>query len=126
MRGEAGADSDYDAALFLWDLREGDLTNRWVSWIALLACAAKSSPDTVAFIQTVPAGAYRDRRPDRRTCWDQPNWSLCFFLRSNNFAPNNRPPTARRTGRPRPIKGAGTASMSSVKFWFAPLPQFHS
>jgi hypothetical protein len=36
-------------------------------------------------------------------------WSLCF-LRSNNLAPNNMPTTARRTGRPRPIKGAGTAA----------------
>src|SRR6516162_1227702 len=43
----------------------------------------------------------------------QPNWSPRFLLRSNNLAPNSRPPTARVTGRPRPIRGAGIARGAS-------------
>ena len=31
----------------------------------------------------------------------------CFLLRPTNLAPNNRPPMAKKTGRPSPIEGAG-------------------
>jgi hypothetical protein len=33
-----------------------------------------------------------------------------LLLCSNSLAPNNRPPTARRTGRPWPIAGAGAGT----------------
>lgn len=62
-RGEAGEDSDYDVAVFLRDLREGDLANRWreLDRLALLRCEILS--DTGAFIDAkpYPAGAYRNR-----------------------------------------------------------------
>jgi hypothetical protein len=38
-----------------------------------------------------------------------------FLLRSSTLTPNNIPPTARRTGRPRPIKGAGTVPIWAEK-----------
>ena len=43
-RGDAGEDSDYDIAVFLKDLKEGDLDTRGGSWTGWPICAAPSCP----------------------------------------------------------------------------------
>jgi predicted nucleotidyltransferase len=62
-RGEAGEDSDYDVAVFLRDLREGDLANRWRELDRLAGLRSEILSDTGAFIDAkpYPAGAYRNR-----------------------------------------------------------------
>jgi uncharacterized protein len=62
-RGEAVEDSDYDVAVFLKDLREGDLANRWREFDRLADLRSKILSDTGAFIDAkpYPAGAYRNR-----------------------------------------------------------------
>jgi len=61
-RGDAGEDSDYDVAVFLNDLREGDLTNRWRELDRLADLRSEILSDTGAFIDAkpYPAGAYRN------------------------------------------------------------------
>jgi predicted nucleotidyltransferase len=62
-RGEAGEDSDYDVAVFLRDLREGDLANRWRELDRLAGLRSEILSDTGAFIDAkpYPAGAHRNR-----------------------------------------------------------------
>ncbi len=62
-RGEAGEDSDYDVAVFLKDLEEGDVANRWRELDRLAALCNKVLCDTEAFIDAkpYPAGAYGKR-----------------------------------------------------------------
>jgi uncharacterized protein len=59
-RGEAGEDSDYDVAVFLNDLKEGDLDNRWRELDRLADLRSEILSDTEAFIDAkpYPAGAY--------------------------------------------------------------------
>jgi uncharacterized protein len=59
-RGEAGEDSDYDVAVFLNDLKEGDLNNRWRELDRLADLRSEILSDTEAFIDAkpYPAGAY--------------------------------------------------------------------
>ena len=61
-RGDAGEDSDYDIAVFLIDLREGDLVSRWRELDRLAALRSRILSDTEAFIDAkpYPAGAYRN------------------------------------------------------------------
>jgi predicted nucleotidyltransferase len=61
-RGDPGEDSDYDVAVFLKDLREGDLANRWRELDRLADLRSAILADTEAFIDAkpYPAGAYRD------------------------------------------------------------------
>ena len=61
-RGDAGADSDYDVAVFLNDLRGGDLANRWRELDRLAALRSEILSDTDAFIDAkpYPAGSYRN------------------------------------------------------------------
>lgn len=61
-RGDASEDSDYDVAVFLNDLREGDLANRWRELDGLTALRSEILSDTEAFIDAkpYPAGAYRN------------------------------------------------------------------
>lgn len=60
-RGDAGEDSDYDVAVFLKDLKEGDLTHRWEELDRLAGLRSTILSDTEAFIDAkpYPAGAYR-------------------------------------------------------------------
>lgn len=44
------------------------------------------------------------------TAMRQPYWRLRLLPRSHNLAPNSMPIMTRRTGRPRPIRGAGAVS----------------
>ena len=62
-RGEAGEGSDYDVAVFLKDLREGDLANRWCERDRLAGLRSEILSDTGAFIDAkpYPADAYRNR-----------------------------------------------------------------
>ena len=61
-RGEAGEDSDYDIAVFLKDLKEGDLDTRWRELDRLADLRSTILSDTEAFIDAkpYPAGAYRN------------------------------------------------------------------
>jgi predicted nucleotidyltransferase len=61
-RGDAGEDSDYDVAVFLKDLKEGDLANRWQELDRLAVLCSKILRDSDAFIDAkpYPAGAYRN------------------------------------------------------------------
>lgn len=61
-RGDASADSDYDLAVFLNDLEEGDLTSRWRELDRLAGLRSAILSDTEAFIDAkpYPAGAYRN------------------------------------------------------------------
>src|ERR1700757_4546108 len=61
-RGDAGDDSDYDVAVFLNDLREGDLADRWREVDRLAHLRSEILADTEAFIDAkpYPAGAYRN------------------------------------------------------------------
>ena len=62
-RGDAREDSDYDVAVFLKDLRAGDLDTRWRELDRLADLRSEILFDTEAFIDAkpYPAGAYRDR-----------------------------------------------------------------
>ncbi len=61
-RGDAGEDSDYDVAVFLKDLTEGDLRQRWHERDRLADLRSAFLSDTEAFIDAkpFPAGAYRN------------------------------------------------------------------
>lgn len=61
-RGDAGEDSDYDVAVFLKDLKEGDLTNRWheLDRLADLRSEILSNSDAFIDAKPYPAGAYRN------------------------------------------------------------------
>jgi uncharacterized protein len=61
-RGDAGEDSDYDVAVFLNDLKEGDLASRWRELDRLADLRSEFLFDTEAFIDAkpYPAGAYRN------------------------------------------------------------------
>jgi predicted nucleotidyltransferase len=61
-RGDAGDDSDYDVAVFLKDLKEGDLADRWRELDRLADLRSEILADTEAFIDAkpYPAGAYRN------------------------------------------------------------------
>jgi predicted nucleotidyltransferase len=61
-RGDASEDSDYDVAVFLKDLEEGDLTSRWRELDRLAGLRSAILSDTEAFIDAkpYPAGAYRN------------------------------------------------------------------
>src|SRR3954470_18985227 len=61
-RGDAGEDSDYDIAVFLKDLKEGDLDTRWQELDRLGDLRSPILPDPEAFIDAkpYPAGAYRN------------------------------------------------------------------
>jgi uncharacterized protein len=61
-RGDAGEDSDYDIAVFLKDLKEGDLDTRWRELDRLADLRSAILSDTEAFIDAkpYPAGAYRN------------------------------------------------------------------
>src|SRR3954451_14925884 len=62
-RGDAGEDSDYDIAVFLKDLKEGDLDTRWRELDRLADLRSALLFDTEGFIgpQPSPAGAYRNQ-----------------------------------------------------------------
>jgi predicted nucleotidyltransferase len=62
-RGDAGEDSDYDIAVFLKDLKEGDLDTRWRELDRLADLRSEILFETDAFIDAkpYPAGAYRNR-----------------------------------------------------------------
>src|SRR5215471_7775829 len=61
-RGDAGADSDYDVAVFLKGLKEGDLVNRWreLDRLADLRSELLSATDAFIDAKPYPAGAYRN------------------------------------------------------------------
>src|SRR3954447_770372 len=61
-RGDAGEDSDYDIAVFLKGLKEGDLDTRWRELDRLGDLRRAILSDTEAFIapKPYPAGAYRN------------------------------------------------------------------
>ena len=61
-RGDAGEDADYDVAVFLNDLKEGDLADRWRELDRLADLHSEILSDTEAFIDAkpYPAGAYRN------------------------------------------------------------------
>jgi predicted nucleotidyltransferase len=61
-RGDAGEDSDYDVAVFLNDLKEGDPANRWHELDRLADLRSRILSDTEAFIDAkpYPAGTYRN------------------------------------------------------------------
>jgi uncharacterized protein len=61
-RGDAGEDTDYDVAVFLNDLREGDLADRWRELDRLADLRSEILSDTEAFIDAkpYPVGAYRN------------------------------------------------------------------
>jgi uncharacterized protein len=61
-RGDAGKDSDYDVAVFLNDLKEGDVADRWRELDRLADLRSEILSDTEAFIDAkpYPAGAYRN------------------------------------------------------------------
>jgi len=63
-RGDAAEDSDYDVAVFLNDLKEGDLANRWRELDRLADLRSEILSDTDAFIDVLPypAGFYNDAR----------------------------------------------------------------
>lgn len=62
-RGDAREDSDYDVAVFLKDLKAGDLAHRWRELDRLADLRSEILYDTDAFVDAkpYPAGAYRDR-----------------------------------------------------------------
>src|SRR3954466_11887337 len=62
-RGDAGEDSDYDIAVFLKDLKEGDLDTRWRELDRLAGIGSAILSDTEALIapKPYPAGAYRNQ-----------------------------------------------------------------
>jgi predicted nucleotidyltransferase len=62
-RGDARPDSDYDVAVFLKDLKAGDLANRWRELDRLADLRSKILYETDVFIdaKTYHAAAYRDR-----------------------------------------------------------------
>src|SRR5215218_2980486 len=62
-RGDAGEDSDYDIAVFLKDLKEGDLDTRWreLDRLADLRSAILFETDVFVDAKAYPAGAYRNR-----------------------------------------------------------------
>jgi predicted nucleotidyltransferase len=59
-RGDARADSDYDIAVFLKDLRD-----RWPEVDRIASIAADIMDETGAFVHAMPyrAGSYRERTP---------------------------------------------------------------
>ena len=61
-RGDAGDDPDYDVAVFLNDLREGDLAHRWRELDRLAGLRSEFLIDTEVFVDAkpYPAGAYRN------------------------------------------------------------------
>src|ERR687890_2521599 len=62
-RGDAGEDSDYDIAVFLKDLKEGDLDTRWRELDRLADLGSAILTDTEAFsdAKPYPACAYRNQ-----------------------------------------------------------------
>jgi predicted nucleotidyltransferase len=65
-RGDAHEDSDYDVAVFLKDLKEGDLTGRWRELDRLADLSTKIIiEEDGPFIHAMAyrAGAYNDRTP---------------------------------------------------------------
>src|SRR3954462_4559962 len=62
-RGDAGEDSDYDIAVFLKDLKEGDLDTRWRELDRLADLRSEILFDTDVFTdpKPYPAGAYRNQ-----------------------------------------------------------------
>jgi predicted nucleotidyltransferase len=62
-RGETGEDSDYDVAVFLTDLREGDIDDRWRELDRLAGLRSEILAETGAFIDAkpYPAGVYRNQ-----------------------------------------------------------------
>lgn len=64
-RGQTGEDSDYDVAVFLKDLKEGDLASRWQELDRLAGLRSTILSDTNAFIDAKPysAGAYLRHTP---------------------------------------------------------------
>jgi predicted nucleotidyltransferase len=62
-RGDASPDSDYDIAIFLKDLREGDLAKRWRELDRLAELRSEILGETDVFIDAkpYPAGAYWSR-----------------------------------------------------------------
>ena len=61
-RGDADEDSDYDVAVFLKDLAEGDRADRWRELDRLADLRSAILSDTEAFIDAkpYPAGAYHN------------------------------------------------------------------
>jgi predicted nucleotidyltransferase len=64
-RGDAREDSDYDVAVFLKDLKAGDLAARWGELDRLADLRSEILDEMEAFIDAkpYPAGAYQDRTP---------------------------------------------------------------
>src|SRR3954453_9233498 len=62
-RGDASEDSDYDIAVFLKDLKEGDLDTRWqeLDRLADLRSAILSETEPSLDAKPSPAGAYRNQ-----------------------------------------------------------------
>jgi predicted nucleotidyltransferase len=63
-RGDAHADSDYDVAVFLKDLRDGDLTARWRELDRLADLGTEILHETGELVHAMPyrAGSYDDQR----------------------------------------------------------------
>ena len=63
-RGDAHADSDYDVAVFLKDLRDGDLTARWRELDRLADLGTEILHETGELVHAMPyrAGSYNDQR----------------------------------------------------------------
>jgi predicted nucleotidyltransferase len=63
-RGDAGEDSDYDVAVFLNDLKEGDLVDRWRELGRLADLRSEILSDTEAFIDAKAHPRRRVPEPD--------------------------------------------------------------
>lgn len=63
-RGDAGEDSDYEVAVFLKGLKEGDSASRWRELDRLADLRSAILADTEAFIDAkpYPAGFYNNER----------------------------------------------------------------
>jgi uncharacterized protein len=63
-RGDAGEDTDYDVAVFLNDLREGDLADRWreLDRLADLCSEILSVPRPSSTLSRIPSARIGTRR----------------------------------------------------------------
>src|SRR3954469_15086768 len=89
-RGDAGEDSDYDIAVFLKDLKEGDLDTRWRELDRVADGRSAILSDTEAFIDGQP-------HPARPRPLHRPQAVPARRLPKSNFAHGRDPARGRRS-----------------------------